>query len=115
MPHGHREGWAPVEIGLFVDQQLRKGTPLALLEAVKRDGGKVEVKFRSETPVASAALHFTTDTGGWKDRKWQTQPATIDGTTIKAQLPPGRPLVYFLTLTDERKATVSTEHETLDK
>jgi hypothetical protein len=30
-------------------------------------------------------------------------------------LPEARPLVYFLTLTDERKASVSTEHEELTK
>ena len=30
-------------------------------------------------------------------------------------MPKGRPLVYFITLTDERKATVSTEHEVIQK
>ncbi|MBI1916172.1 MAG: hypothetical protein HYS12_15775 [Planctomycetes bacterium] len=63
--------------------------------------------------VSSAALHFTTDTGPWKQRKWQTRPVRVEGTTARAELPKERPLVYFLTLTDERKATVSTEHELL--
>ncbi len=40
---------------------------------------------------------------------------TDRGSTITAELPAARPLVYFLNLTDERKATVSTEHETLEK
>ena len=35
MPHGHPQGWAPVEIGLFVDQHLRKGKPLAQIESVQ--------------------------------------------------------------------------------
>jgi len=30
---------------------------------------------------------------------------------VKAELPAGRPLVYFVTLMANRKATVSTEHE----
>jgi len=33
----------------------------------------------------------------------------------EARLPEARPLVYFLTITDDRKATVSTEHEGLEK
>ena len=33
----------------------------------------------------------------------------------KVALPKDRPLVWFLTATDERKATVSTEHQTLEK
>src|SRR5262249_58009011 len=27
MPHGHPQGWAPVEIGLFVDSVLKGGKP----------------------------------------------------------------------------------------
>jgi dienelactone hydrolase len=115
MPHGHQQGWAPVEIGLFVDQYLKAGKPLARIESSQREAGKVEIKVKAQVPVTSASLHFTSDTGAWKQRKWQTQPARIDGTTITAELPTARPLVYFLTLTDERKATVSTEHETLEK
>ena len=34
---------------------------------------------------------------------------------IHAELPEARPLVYFLTLTDQRKAAVSTEHDQLDR
>jgi hypothetical protein len=115
MPHGHPQGWAPVEIGLFVDQHLRKGKPLAKVESCRREGNQVEVKFRAEVPVTAAGLHFTTDTGPGKERKWQTWPAEVRGTTVRARLPGDRPLVYFLTLTDERKATVSTEHEVLPR
>ena len=114
MPHGHRQGWAPVEIGLFVDQYLRNGKPLAQVQSAKRDGNQVEVRYHAEVPLSSAALHTTSDTGIWKDRKWQTQPAAFDGATVRAELPAVRPLVYFLTLTDRRRATVSTEHEALE-
>jgi dienelactone hydrolase len=115
MPHGHPQGWAPVEIGLFVDQHLRGGKPLARLDPVQRDGNRVSVKFRAEVPVVKAALHYTTDAGPWKERKWQTVEAKLDGTTVRAELPQLRPLVYFLTATDERKATVSTEHEVVER
>jgi dienelactone hydrolase len=115
MPHGHPAGWAPVEIGLFADQHLRGGTPLPKVEPVKRDGKKVKVRFRSAVSVTGAALHFTADTGPWSKRKWQTQPARVDGDRVVADLPAARPLVYFVTVTDRRQATVSTEHEVLEK
>lgn len=115
MPHGHPQGWAPVEIGLFVDQHVNKGKPLPVVESMKRTGKTVEVKFRSSTPVTGAALHYSTDAGAWKDRTWQTVSAAIDGNTIRAELPDGRPLVYFVTLTDDRQALASSEHEVIEK
>jgi dienelactone hydrolase len=115
MPHGHPAGWAPVEIGLFVDQHLREGKLLARVEPVQRDGDRVSVKFRSETPIVRAALHFTSDSGPWKERKWQTSEAKLGQGTAQAELPRERPLVFFFTVTDDRKATVSTEHEVLEK
>lgn len=115
MPHGHPQGWAPIEIGLFVDQHLKNSKPLARIESVKRDGKQVEVAFRSTVPVSSAALHFATDVGIWKQRKWQSVPAQVEGKTVRVELPEGRPLIYFLTLTDSRMATISTEHEAVTK
>jgi dienelactone hydrolase len=115
MPHGHPQGWAPAEIGLFADQHLRGGRPLPRIESCRREGDAVEVKFRAEVPVTRAALHFTTDSGPWKERKWKTQVLEVKGASVRAELPKGRPLVYFLTLTDGRKATVSTEHEVLPR
>jgi dienelactone hydrolase len=115
MPHGHRQGWAPVEIGVFVDQHLRGGKPLPRIESVKRDANRVTVKVRARVPVQKAALHFTTDAGEWKQRKWQTREMTVRGDTVTAELPRDRPLTYFLTLTDSRKATVSTEHQGIGK
>ncbi|HYT88705.1 MAG TPA: hypothetical protein VEL76_08355 [Gemmataceae bacterium] len=82
---------------------------------MNRDGNKVAANFHSDVPVTAAALHFTADTGPWQKRKWQTQPARIEGSRALAELPVARPLVYFLTVMDERKATVSTEHHGLDK
>jgi dienelactone hydrolase len=113
VPHGHRQGWTPIEIGLFVDQHLRGGQPLAKIAAVKRDGNQVEVKFRSEVAVTGAALHYTTDSGPWQKRQWRTQPAKVVGNTVQVDLPEARPLVFFVTLTDQRKAIISTEHEVL--
>jgi hypothetical protein len=115
MPHSHQDGWAPVEIGLFVDSHLRGGVPLAWVKSAKRRGSLVEVRFESRMPVKSTALHYTTDTGPWPGRKWETGEAQIDGNIIRVRIPDARPLVYFVTLTDGRGGTVSTEHEVLSE
>jgi dienelactone hydrolase len=112
MPHSHRAGWAPGEIGAFVDQYLTKGPALTKIGRVQRDGGKVTVSFTAGgAPIQGAQLVYTTDEGEWQKRKWQTQDLKVEGNDVKAELPAGRPLVWFVTITDERKVTVSTAHE----
>lgn len=115
MPHGHKEGWTPVEIGLFVDQHLKKGKPLARVVSSKREGTTVRVRFKAEVPITSAALAHAPATGPWQKREWKSVPLKITGDTVTAELPKGRPLVYFVTLTDERKATISSEHEVVEE
>jgi cephalosporin-C deacetylase-like acetyl esterase len=111
MPHSHEAGWAPKEIGLFADQHLKKGKPLATVVSTSETGGAVEVRFKPEVPVKSAALCWTTDTGAWEKRRWRSKALTVGDGVVKGELPEGRPVVWFVTLTDERKATVSSEHE----
>jgi dienelactone hydrolase len=114
MPHGHPPGWAPVEIGIFADSVLRDGTPLPQIEKPKLDNGFASAGFRSETAVSLAELHYTTDEGPWQKRNWQSQAAPpldrakMGGAAIR--LPDQRPIVYYLTVTDERGALVSTPH-----
>ena len=115
MPHGHEQGWAPVEIGLFVDQYLKAGKPLPRIKAVVRRENQVEVEFHSDLPIQSRRPALHQRHRPLATRKWHSETAKVDGTTIKAKLPKDRPLVYFLSLTDRRKATVSTEHQTLEK
>lgn len=112
LPHSHPAGWAPVEIGLFVDQHLKKGPTFTRIGEVRREGSKVEVAFApGGSQIQTSQLVYTTDEGEWQKRKWQTTDLKVDGTTVKAELPAGRPIVWFLTITDARKATVSTPHE----
>jgi dienelactone hydrolase len=112
MPHSHRDGWAPVEIGAFVDQYLKKGPALANVDRVQRTGNKVSVTFApGGSPIKSAQLITTTDESEWQKRKWTAQDVKVVGNTVQAELPEKRPLVWFVTITDERKVTVSTAHE----
>lgn len=111
MPHGHEEGWAPKEIGLFVDSVLTGGVPLATLGLPRRHGIDVQTTCQSEVRLVKAELHYTADSGAWQQRTWQTAPARLEPGQIRATLPTEKNLVYFLTVTDERGAVVSTEHE----
>jgi len=113
MPHTLVAATTAAEIGLFADQHLRGGTPLAEMGPLSVQGETVEATFRSPVPVAKAALCYTTDTVIWKERKWETAPAKIAGDRLRAPLPAPRPIVFFLSLTDARGVTVTTEHRAL--
>jgi dienelactone hydrolase len=112
MPHGHPQGWAPAEIGLFVDQHLRGAEGLPTLNSQPRvacDGQSVWATYNSARP-ARGQFHWTAALGPWQKRAWQSREArAVDGALV-AELPADRPLAGFLTLTDDRGATVSTEH-----
>ena len=113
MPHGHPQGWAPKEIGLFVDSVLTGGKPLPRLGDLSIAGGHASATIDPEVPAASAQLHYTTDTGPWAKRDWKSLDARLVDGKITADLPEGSPLVLYLTATDGRGAVVSSEHEEL--
>ncbi|MBM4072521.1 MAG: alpha/beta fold hydrolase [Planctomycetes bacterium] len=124
MPHGHPQGWAPKEIGLFVDQHLRGGKALFRFDApdvrVERKDGAITVAILQTHEIKSISVHWTTDTSSpWQKRKWESRQAErmVGNATdfYAVSLPGERPLIYFLTATDERGAVVSTEHEMLSK
>jgi len=113
MPHGHPSGWRPVEIGLFADHHFLGRKPLAKVGPTEAQGEAVEATVKAAVPITKAGLHYTTDSGAWQKRKWHSEPAQVADGKVRAKLPAARPLVFFLTVTDRRGATVSTEHAAL--
>ena len=109
LPHGHI--WTFDEVDLFVDSVLRGGTPLPRLGPMKTYGDRVSAKVFAPVPIKEAALRYTTDTGEWQKRNWQSAPAEVQHGSVRARLPAQRPLVWYLSVTDERGLRVSTEHE----
>lgn len=107
MPHGHPQGWAPQEIGLFVDQHLRGGKALPKLAVPKRLGDKVTAQFASPVALKRGELHYTTDREAINKRTWKTVNGTIEGETISLPAPPEEATAWFVTATDERGAIVS--------
>jgi hypothetical protein len=63
--------------------------------------------------LLKATLHYSASTIAWYSRRWTDVPAKIETDAIEATLPEDRPIAFFLTATDNRGATVSTEHQEL--
>ena len=112
MRHSHPHGWAPAEIGAFVDNVLADGQPLVNLSVPQVRGESMSAEYDGPVPIAKAEFHTTTDGGAWKDRAWKTVAAPFDSGAkrIRATLPPERPLVGFFTVVDERGLTTSSEY-----
>jgi hypothetical protein len=111
LPHGHI--WTFKEVDSFVDSVLRNGTPLPLLGPMKIEGDNASARVTSREAIKQAQLHYTTDTGEWQKRRWQSVPAELHSDVVSATLPPQRPLVCYLSVNDEHGLRVSTEHEEL--
>lgn len=111
MSHGHPPGWAPQEIGLFIDSKCRNGQPLAIPGPPTVDGEKVKATYTSTVSVKEAKLHYTTDNGPRSARTWTSVDATVSNSEVSAPKPPKEANTWFMTLTDERGAMVSTTVE----
>ncbi len=107
MPHGHPPGWAPQEIGLFIDQHLRGEAGLPVVGEPKLENGQIRVTVASGTKIKAAALHRTSDGGPINKRTWHTEPATVEGEIVRAEPVPAETTAWFFTVTDERGAIAS--------
>lgn len=107
MPHGHPPGWAPEEIGLFIDSFCRDGQPLAEPRTITVKGEEVCLEFKSAVPLKSATLHYTSGDGLRSMRERKDLPAQIGPNIITAPKPPVDANTWFISLTDERGAMVT--------
>jgi len=111
LKHGHY--WEFGEVDSFVDSVLAGGKPLAKLQPMQITGSTATARVDSPVRQKKAELHYTNDTGEWQKRDWKTAGAELSAGTISARLPAERPLVCYLSVTDERGAQVSTGHAEL--
>jgi dienelactone hydrolase len=108
MRHGHQPGWAPNEIGHFVDHHLLGTDPLPELGKPQFNDGKATVGVETSRELKKAQLHYTTDDGRLAERSWTSVPANLDGKTISATVP-DTATIWLLSATDSRDAMVSTD------
>lgn len=123
MPHGHQQGWAPKEIGVFVDSVLKDGKPLLKIErahagfiaAADLSGfHPVTALFEGPTKIASAQLHYTVEGGRWQERKWETVDAKFskgvdDDWIVNAVIRSKKQATYFFTARDESGSITSSD------
>ena len=107
-PHGHI--WTFPEVDAFVDGVLRGEPPLVRVGAPVVAGARLTVELDRVAPFKQVSLCYTTNSGAWQKRQWQTIPAQVEGRQISAELPAARPLTAFLGITDEGGRRVSSEH-----
>jgi lysophospholipase L1-like esterase/dienelactone hydrolase len=103
LDHGHI--WTFREVDAFVDSVLRpipQVPDLARLSETIVEENTVTARVLHGGPAVKAELHYTTMTGSWTARQWQTAVAKLDSGDISAPLPAGRPLTCFFTVTDAR-------------
>lgn len=107
MRHSHPHGWQPQEIGLFIDQYCRDGTPLPKVSSPVRMDGTITAKFESPLELQSAHFHYTTDTGRLAERAWKSIEIDPADGQIRAEIPADAK-IGLLSVTDSRGAMVST-------
>lgn len=110
LKHGHNFD-KPKAVEVFIDSALRGGAPLPkVAKAVVADDA-ISAMVVSATTLVKAELHYTLDPVSTKPgaRKWVTQPASLTDGMIRATKPPAAVSIWFLTVEDERGATVSSE------
>ena len=116
MPHGHGgAGENPPEILTYADSFFKGGKPLPQVTQYFTKGNHAYAEFNSDVPVVKAELNYTTATGRWQERKWETIAATIAAgpggqQRATAELPEGTK-VYYFNLIDERGMYISSQHE----
>lgn len=114
MDHGHGgAGENPEEIHAFANHHLKGRTPMARIAAARTEEGSgvYTVTYESAVPIVRAELLYTTATGKWQDRLWESVPATLDvqARTASAVVPAGV-TVYYMNLFDEAEHVVSSRH-----
>ncbi|MEX2216054.1 MAG: alpha/beta fold hydrolase [Phycisphaeraceae bacterium] len=107
MPHGHPAGWAPKEIGLFIDQHLREGKPLPVIGYMRGKDGRTSLAYESAVKITGASLHYATDTNAINKHDWTTVEAKVGERQVTGFDPPANATAWFITLRDERGAVVS--------
>lgn len=113
MPHTHSPvSEAPEIIHAFANHLFNAAPPLPRITDQSQQAANATVRYTAPDRLRRAELIYTTDLVRWQDRKWQTIPAEVRPTEVRATVPADA-TVYYFNLTDERGLTVSSDHREL--
>ncbi|MAI71063.1 MAG: acylamino acid-releasing protein [Rhodopirellula sp.] len=108
MRHSHLHGWAPLEIGRFIDQYLLKKDAMVELAEPVLHAGVVSCAFPAQQSPSHAVLQYTSDRGPLVDRKWKSIEASLATGLVSAKLPADA-TIWCLAVTGEDDAVVTSE------
>lgn len=108
MSHSHPGGWNPPQIGHFMDQWLKRGEPLPMVDLPQIKGDHVELRYDTAT-VAKAAIHWSVDDKAVNAHDWKTADAVVKEDIIIAPAPPKDARLWYMTVQAEDGSLVSTE------
>ncbi len=110
MPHGHLQGWQPVEIKYFFDSVVNEGIPLPKVAAISKDKSTLSSSYEGVVGLRSARFFYSSDTTStnetrvWSEVKAQIDPATH---TIRCEVPKDDFSYGFFYVLDNREVSVS--------
>src|SRR5262249_48575052 len=108
MKHGHI--FDVKECLMFFDHHLKGEPALPKITRLEIVGESLKAEAESPTKLVNAALHSTSENHADNpDRPWTSRPLAIKGARIDGEAPPRDATVYFVTVTDERGAMVSSK------
>lgn len=107
-PHGHI--WTFSEVDAFVGSVLRGEPALPRIGVAQVKSGRLSAPVDRATGFQETSLCYTTNSGPWQKRSWQTVAARIENGRLVGELPAARPLVAFLAVKDAAGCHVSSEH-----
>ena len=102
-------GRGPKETVLFIGSHGPGGQPRPAPGQPVIEGEKVGLAVTAATALKSATLHYTADDGLRSKRTWKEIPATIANGVITAPRPPAEANTWFISVTDDRDAMVTTD------
>lgn len=113
MVHSDLAGRAP-EVPVYADSVFKEGDPLPKITGWGRKDRHAWITYESTVSIQKAELNFTTDTGEWQNRRWQSVEVPVDTENAWVETDiPAEATAYYINLFDSRGLVVSAEHEEL--
>jgi dienelactone hydrolase len=110
MKHGHSEGWAPPEIGKFVDQYLLSGPPLPVINEIKINGTQITAGINPSAGVVSATFTSTSNDLNAVNKQWKITGAMVKGNRISVASPTVGTTLCFFNIKDADGNVISSEY-----
>jgi len=108
--HCHETPWATQEFGIYADSIVKNVEPLLRVTSSGRSDAEAWTIYYGSRPVHSVNLHYTSDSGEYTSRSWQSSSAQLDEENKKVSArPPADATAYFFTIEDSSGNVISSD------